>query len=140
MHATPLLSLPGGPAAAATVKRKVFMCRLVGGVACYAAFFFLVPFRGLSYANYTIRDLVGWLVALCTSLLVALVSPQGAGMDFVGGMDVVLLLLGYDENKLKNSEDHTALSAALSAAARQGNRGPSGRVICECSHQWRRSS
>ena len=35
---------------------------------------------------------MGWLAALCTSLIAALVSLQGAEMDFVGGMAVVPLV------------------------------------------------
>ena len=34
--------------------------------------------------------------------LAALVSPRGARIDFVGDMAVILLLLGHNENKLKN--------------------------------------
>ena len=71
---------------------------------------------------------------LHTSLLAALVSPRGAGVDYVGGMAVVLLLSGHDENKLKSSEDH---AVQVAAAMRWGNRGPTGRVIGECRQQWR---
>ena len=62
-----------------------------GGVACCAAFFFLVPFRGLSYANCTAQVLVGWLAALSTSSISASVSPRDMGVDFVGGMAIVVL-------------------------------------------------
>ena len=57
-----------------------------------------MPFRGLSYANGNARLLVGWLVALHTSSLAALMSPRGAGVDFIGGMAVVLLLSGLDDS------------------------------------------
>ena len=50
-------------------------------------------------------------------------------MDFVGGMAVVLLLSGHDENKVKTPKGHAR--QAVVATTRRGNRGPTRRVIGE---------
>ena len=63
------------------------------------------------------------MAALCTSSLSTPVSLRGVGVNFVGGIAIVLLDAGHDENKLKNSEDHTA--HVVAAATGGGNRGPS---------------